>query len=1055
MSIESKGHNSLEKEAVLKDVKVKDSENKFFTVEFFGVALIVATFLLLVALLFGKNVLFELGAEVQAFLYGFSGYFSYPLLIALNYVGFMMVLGKKIQKSSTKTNVKFALLFLFSLLCMLTVISGAKTATSYGEYLKYAFSAGRQGLNSAVAGGWLFSLITYPFVKIIKYVGAIIFFALLTVLIVVLYVVKRKKGAVKTAGVRVYPGKLPGEAEQGDSASPAANAVGSNVNSANADAVIGVIPSQSAYNQNAYNQNGYDPFSRYAPSGAPVRNDQNSTGNGFGAQNFGGGHSQNQGGYNQSGYNQGYQGGYVDNRGGYHQTQNQNAYGGYGDNKFDNRGGYNGANASGGGYGYENGGFTEENPRFVSVDGQRKYGNDEKFDENMRTIYGKPVTYSEVYRSDFDPQKNIDSFGASEKTEQSGGVSAPIDKKPYGDDGADFGGEYSDNFEKPYSSKEEAFEDIDNSSDGDFEDPFAPIEEEKPKIDVKKFFESRTKKEASVLSGKPYSDDDDNLTDSGSSGGSSKGGSAFTAPSVPETNDDDGRNMIEKMPVDYKYTAPPISLLKSVDTRESDAKYEEYRRTIVSRILSTLARFGVETKIAQSFRGPAVSRFDIEVPEAVPMKKITQLYDDLNLRVKAASAIRMIAPVPNTDYVGIEVPNEKPDAVALKELIASPYFDTSKPSSLNFILGKDIVGKPVCLDLAEMPHVLVSGTTGSGKSVCINSMIASLIFRYSPAELRFIIVDPKKVDFVSYQNLPHMLFNEIIEDVPVVNAMLTWAVNEMNERYRILREKGVKKLSEYNAKAAARGERLMPRLVIIIDEFADLMKQDQRGIGDKICMLAQKSRASGIHLVLVAQRPSADIVEGPIKSNLPARLVFKAASRTDSAVSLGASGAETLVGRGDCLYKTATMLNIERAMGAYISDDEVDEVVGYVEKHNVAYYDYNAWSKIMSTVASNMQQDDKARTDLVSAGGGSVGAPHSDADELWIKAMRECYREGGVSGSFLVRRLSIGSNRAARMVDWLIDNGYLSAKAEGGKRKPLYTQEEFERMIAEKENGED
>lgn len=1028
----------------MKDVRVKDSDNKFFTVEFFGVALIVATFLLLVALLFGKSVLFELGAEVQAFLYGFSGYFSYPLLITLNYVGFMMVLGKKIQKSSTKTNVKFALLFLFSIMCMLTVIGGAKTATTYGEYLKHAFSAGRSGLNSAVAGGWLFSLVTYPFVKIVKYIGAIIFFALLTVLIVVLYIIKRKKGAVKTAGVRAYPGKLPGEAEQNGGATPTVPAGENALNSADSEAVIGVIPSQSAYNRTAYNQNGYDPFSRYAPGGAPVKNDSNPAGGGYGAQNYGGGYSQNQSAYNQGSY----QGGYADNRGGY--SQNQPAYGGFGGG-YDNRGGfggnYGGANAYGSG-GYNEQGYAVENPRFVSVDGQKKYGNDEKFDENMRTIYGKPVTYSEAYRSDFDPQKNVDSFGGDKQTESSGGVSEPIDIKRYDDQ--------NDVQSNPYSTKEEAFEDIDNSADGDFEDPFAPIEEEKPKVDVKKFFENRAKKEASVLSGKSYSSADSDY--SAASDGLNTG-SSYTAPSVPAAaggnDDDDGRNMIEKMPVDYKYTAPPISLLKSVDTRESDARYEEYRRTIVSRILSTLARFGVETKIAQSFRGPAVSRFDIEVPEAVPMKKITQLYDDLNLRVKAASAIRMIAPVPNTDYVGIEVPNEKPDAVALKELIASPDFDTSKPSSLNFILGKDIVGKPVCLDLAEMPHVLVSGTTGSGKSVCINSMIASLIFRYSPAELRFIIVDPKKVDFVSYQDLPHMLFNEIIEDVPVVNAMLTWAVNEMNERYRILREKGVKKLSEYNAKAAARGERLMPRLVIIIDEFADLMKQDQRGIGDKICILAQKSRASGIHLVLVAQRPSADIVEGPIKSNLPARLVFKASSKTDSLVSLGATGAETLVGRGDCLYKTATMLNIERAMGAYISDDEVDEVVKYVEKHNTAYYDYNAWSKIMSTVASNMQQDDKARTDLVSGGGGSVGAPHSDADELWIKAMRECYREGGVSGSFLVRRLSIGSNRAARMVDWLVDNGYLSAKAEGGKRKPLYTQEEFEKIVAEKENGED
>lgn len=1052
----------------MKDVKVKDSENKFFTVEFFGVAIIVATFLLLVALLFGKSVLFELGAEVQAFLYGFSGYFSYPLLIALNYVGFMMVLGKKIQKSSTKTNVRFALLFLIALLCLLTTIGGARSATSYGEYLKHAFSAGRQGLSSAVAGGWLFSLITYPFVKVIKYVGAIIFFSLLTVLIIVLYVLKRKKGAVKTEGVRAYPGKLPGE--DGDvSGARAERESANNFAGANGVGVSGAS-AQNGYNQNAYNQGGYgyNPFEKYARNGAGESGNGQAAYGGQSAQNYGDSQNpQNFGGINgRNDYSQGYNnGGFSASAGGY--NQNANGYGGnYNRSAYepqngyatreDNRGGYN----SGYNQGYAAGGYSEYNqnnnaqqeaqdPRFVSVDGQKRYGNDEKFDENMRTIYGKPVTYSEAYRSDFDPQKNVSSFGVSEKFEQNDGVSDPIDKTYLNNESPYGGNAYDNNFDAPnnYATKEEAFEKIDEDT-VDVEDPFAPIEDEKPKVDVKKFFEGRAKKEASILSGKSPINDGE-VSDAPKSTKAS-GGVNF----VSDEEEDDGRKMIEKMPVNYKYTPPPITLLKSVDTRESDAKYEVYRQTIINRILSTLARFGVETTIAQSFRGPAVSRFDIEVPEAVPMKKITQLYDDINLRVKAASAIRMIAPVPNTDYVGIEVPNEKPDAVALKELIMSPYFDTSKPSSLNFILGKDIVGKPVCLDLAEMPHVLVSGTTGSGKSVCINSMIASLIFRYSPAELRFIIVDPKKVDFASYQYLPHMLFSEIIEDVPVVNAMLTWAVNEMNERYRILREKGVKKLSEYNAKAAARGEKLMPRLVIIIDEFADLMKQDQRGIGDKICMLAQKSRAAGIHLVLVAQRPSADIVEGPIKSNLPARLVFKASSKTDSLVSLGATGAETLVGRGDCLYKTATMLNIERAMGAYISDEEVDEVVNFVEKNNEAYYDYNAWSKIMSTVASNMQQDDKGRTDLVSGGSG-IGAPHSDADELWVKAMQECYREGGVSGSFLVRRLSIGSNRAARIVDWLVDNGYVSAKAEGGKRKPLYTQEEFEKMISEEGNGEE
>ena len=265
--------------------------------------------------------------------------------------------------------------------------------------------------------------------------------------------------------------------------------------------------------------------------------------------------------------------------------------------------------------------------------------------------------------------------------------------------------------------------------------------------------------------------------------------------------------------------------------------------------------------------------------------------------------------------------------------------------------------------------------------------------------------------------------------------MLTWAVEEMDRRYRVLSQARAKNLKQYNIQAKQKGEKPMPRLVIIIDEFADIMKRDKKGVGDKICLLAQKARAAGMHLILAAQRPSADIIEGPIKSNLPSRIVFRAASSVDSRVSLGEMGAEKLLGKGDCLYKTNTMATYDRVMGAFVSDEEMYGVIDYVTENNKAYFDKNSWSKIMAT-CTTPEDTQQAYTQQTSEVAGQI-------DPIYVKALKVGLEFGGLSISFLQRKLAVGFPRAGKIIDWLTNNGYISVESVGGKKKVLMTQEEF------------
>ncbi|MBO7215028.1 MAG: hypothetical protein J6V66_05985 [Clostridia bacterium] len=810
-------------------IKAKQNKDKFFTVEFWGVTIIVSAFLLLVCLLFGENVLFEIGKEVQAFILGLLGYLSYPFLLVSIFIGFTMLIGRKKESKRSLRKFKHLLIISFLFMCLLTVYTGHTAPQTYKEYLNYPFAVARGGLSTSVAGGALLSLVTYPLVKGLTYTWATVLLAIVIVIYVILLIAYKFK--------RV-------DAKKEDIAEPSSEPA---VQSQQPQTQT---PPQYPYGAQPYVQPQY-PYGTQ-PYAQPYQN-----------QPMGGAYAP-QGSFQPQPMN----------NGGY---QNAGAYGNQ-PNAYNNQ------------------------PTFTDMG---------EHDRSMQILYGdSPNTYSQAFSDDFNRSDMRVDNGAREDARSilfGSGVSSPIRKdevvKDYTIDDS-FSFNVQPREEEPISEVEvePTYEDIDDGADTvSYEDEPAEsfvtdfldnIEQSEPEI-----IEAETEQESEV---------------------------------VVEQGDEYAKRLIENMPLNYKYKKPPVSIFKTTDNTQNNYETEVFKAEVKAKILSTLKTFGIDTEIPRIFKGPAVTRFDIAVPANIPMNRVTKLQGDLNLRIAAKSAIRMIAPVPNSSYVGIEVPNKEADCVNIKDIIVSDQFINSKPFSLTFALGKDIIGNPVSLDLADMPHALVTGTTGSGKSVCLNTLIISLIAKYGPDELRFVIVDPKRVDLEPFKEIPHMMFGDIIEDVPMTNSMLTWAVEEMENRYRELAKNRSKNIKDYNTRARANGERIMPRIVIIMDEFADIMLQDKKGVATKVCLLAQKARAAGIHLVLAAQRPSVDVVEGPIKSNLPSRIVFRASSMPDSVVSLGEPGAEKLLGKGDCLYKTGGMLSIERVRGAYVSDEEMYDVIDFV-----------------------------------------------------------------------------------------------------------------------------
>lgn len=478
------------------------------------------------------------------------------------------------------------------------------------------------------------------------------------------------------------------------------------------------------------------------------------------------------------------------------------------------------------------------------------------------------------------------------------------------------------------------------------------------------------------------------------------------------------------------YRFPPIDLLnKPARKGRNPAEEESSLRAKAMKLEETLHSFNIDAQVTNVTQGPAVTRYEVHPNSGVKVKGIKNLSDDIALNMEAKS-IRIEAPIPGKPAVGIEIENERINMVTIREIIDSAAFKKSQ-SKITFAVGKDIAGKAIVADLKTMPHLLIAGSTGSGKSVCINSIIASILYKARPDEVKLVLIDPKVVELANYNGIPHLLIPVVTEPAKAA-AALNWAVAEMDDRYKKFAEEGVRELASYNKKMAGKGEEesVMPQVVIIIDELADLMMAAPSQVEESICRLAQKARAAGMHLIVATQRPSVDVITGVIKANIPSRIAFAVSSQFDSRTILDMSGAEKLVGKGDMLFNPLGSGKPVRVQGAFISDKEVNELIEFV-KDQVEEAEYS--ENVMDSIErANMPDAEKGDRDL--------------EDELLPDAIELVVQAQQASVSMLQRRFRIGYNRAARIIDMMEDRQIVGPSDGSRPRQVLISEEDLMNM---------
>ena len=466
------------------------------------------------------------------------------------------------------------------------------------------------------------------------------------------------------------------------------------------------------------------------------------------------------------------------------------------------------------------------------------------------------------------------------------------------------------------------------------------------------------------------------------------------------------------------YKGPSIDCLKNRDNGNNLNKEKDKSDAVKE----TLKNFNIEIDDCHATFGPTITRYEVSPKPGTKVSKIVNLSDDLALSL-AARSIRIEAPVPGKSVIGIEVPNDNPQIVGLREVITSEDFKEN-PSSLAVGLGKEITGKPLIADLSKMPHLLIAGATGSGKSVCVNTIITSLLYKSSPEEVKLLLIDPKVVELAHYNGIPHLLSPVVTDPKKAANA-LNWAVSEMNKRYKLFAENGVKDITGYNKKS----DEKMYKIVIIIDELADLMMACGNEVEDYICRLAQMARAAGMHLIIATQRPSVDVITGIIKANIPSRIAFAVSSQTDSRTILDMGGAEKLLGKGDMLYYPLGAAKPLRIQGAYISEEESE--------------------KVIDDIKVKKQEEVKYQEDITEAISKVVPVKDNDEDEFLEEAIEFVVSNNQGSASMLQRKFKIGFNRAARLIDSMEERGIVGPSEGSKPRKVLITKEELENLKKE------
>ena len=479
---------------------------------------------------------------------------------------------------------------------------------------------------------------------------------------------------------------------------------------------------------------------------------------------------------------------------------------------------------------------------------------------------------------------------------------------------------------------------------------------------------------------------------------------------------------------DEHYEFPPITLL-SQGKGMSDKNTEKALLATAEKLRRTLYSFGVSAKVENVSVGPAITRYELAPAEGVRVSKIANLSDDIALSLEAET-IRIEAPIPGKHTVGIEVPNKEKNMVPLRDIIESDNFINNK-SKLAFALGKDVAGEIIVTDIAKMPHMLIAGATGSGKSVCINTLITSIIYKAKPSEVKLLMIDPKVVELSIYNGIPHLLI-PVVTDPKKAAGALAWAVQEMVKRYSLFAEKKVRDMKGYNNLAEKEGNQKLPHIVVIIDELADLMMVAAKDVEDAICRLAQMARAAGMHLVIATQRPSVDVITGIIKANIPSRIAFSVSSQVDSRTILDGAGAEKLLGKGDMLFYPSGAPKPTRIQGAFISDEEVENIVKFLKKDGETIYDEN----ILETIENSGTQEKASPEE----------EDDDQTDPLLDEAIDMVVETGQASTSFIQRRFKVGYARAGRIIDQMEQRGIISGYQGSKPREVLMSKERWEEL---------
>ena len=489
------------------------------------------------------------------------------------------------------------------------------------------------------------------------------------------------------------------------------------------------------------------------------------------------------------------------------------------------------------------------------------------------------------------------------------------------------------------------------------------------------------------------------------------------------------------------YEFPPVSLLKNVDnslnSSEAEAEVKAYAKTLIK----ILKSFGVKVRIVGTHRGPTVTRYELQPSAGVKISKIKGLADDIALNL-AVAGVRIEAPIPGKAAVGVEVPNRIKDTVTIRDMIESPEFAANK-SKLSFVVGKNIDGDVIIGDIAKMPHMIIAGATGSGKSVCTNSIIMSILYNASSDDVKLVLIDPKMVEFEVYDGIPHLITPVITGPQKAVGA-LSWVVQEMLNRYDLFRDNNVRDLNSYNKKAAeTEGIEPLPKIVIIIDELADLMMIDSDNTEDSICRLAQMARAAGMHLIIATQRPTVDVITGLIKANIPSRIALTVSSQIDSRTIIDVSGAEKLLGQGDMLYYPQDIPKPVRVQGCFVSTKEIKAVVEFLKSNGTVEYSSKIMEdieKIMSSPKEKMSYSEKEPTS-------SDSITNSDSSEGIIdQAVKILIDAGQASVSYLQRKLNLGYARASHIMDKLEELGVVGPYEGSQPRSVLVTREGWKRI---------